>query len=192
MEYQNQIKEYLEREINVLRSLDVDAINRAMNTLMECRDRGADIYICGNGGSASTASHYACDFNKGLSEALGGQKFRFHCLSDNVPTMMAIANDYCYEDIFIRQLMGKLRSEDIVIGISGSGNSENVVRALDFAKKTGSITIGITGYTGGKVMGLSDISLHADIYDMQIAEDVHMVLDHLMMSVLCACKGAQG
>lgn len=187
MDYTQDIKAYLKKEIQVLESLDVNAINTAMNALMQARDRGADIYICGNGGSASTASHYACDFNKGLSEALGGQKFRFHSLTDNVPTMMAIANDYCYEDIFIRQLMGKLRKDDIVIGISGSGNSENVVRAIEFAKETGATTIGITGYSGGKVKNLVDISLHASINDMQISEDVHMILDHLMMSVLCAC-----
>lgn len=185
MDYKKGIKEYIELESKVLNALDENAINEAMNLLMETRTKGADVYVFGNGGSASTASHYAGDFNKGLSEALGGEKFRFHCLSDNMPTMMAIANDYCYEDIFVRQLMGKLRKDDVVIGISGSGNSENVVRAIEFAKKTGSKCIGVTGYNGGKVKNMVDISLHADIDDMQIAEDIHMVFNHLMMSVLC-------
>lgn len=185
MDYTVGIKNYIEIESKVLNALDVNAINDAMNIIMETRVKGSDVYVFGNGGSASTASHYAGDFNKGLSEALGGDKFRFHCLSDNMPTMMAIANDYCYEDIFIRQLEGKLRPQDVVIGISGSGNSENVVRAIDFAKKTGAKTIGVTGYSGGKVKNMVDVALHADIDDMQIAEDIHMVFNHLMMSVLC-------
>jgi len=185
MDYTCGIKNYIEAESRVLNALDVNAINEAMNLIMETRDRGADVYVFGNGGSASTASHYAGDFNKGLSESLGGDKFRFHCLSDNIPTMMAIANDYCYEDIFIRQLEGKLRPGDVVIGISGSGNSENVVRAIDFAKRIGAKSIGVTGYSGGKVKNMTDISLHAEINDMQIAEDIHMVFNHLMMSVLC-------
>ena len=185
MDYSSGIKNYIDTESRVLNALDVDAINDAMNLIMETRERGSDVYVFGNGGSASTASHYAGDFNKGLSEALGGEKFRFQCLSDNIPAMMAIANDYCYEDIFIRQLQGKLRKGDVVIGISGSGNSENVVRAINYAKEIGAKSIGVTGYTGGKVKNLVDISLHADIDDMQIAEDIHMVFNHLMMSVLC-------
>jgi len=185
MDYTQGIREYLELESKVLKSLDDAEINKAMNVLMDTRANGSDVYVFGNGGSASTASHYVGDFNKGVSDALGGKMFRFHCLSDNMATMMAIANDYSYEDVFVKQLIGKLRPEDVVIGISGSGNSENVVRAIKYAKEVGATAIGVTGYSGGKVREMSDISLHADINDMQIAEDIHLVFNHLMMSVLC-------
>lgn len=185
MDYTKGIRDYIELEAKVLKELDDDAINEAMNVLMKTRNEGRDVYVFGNGGSAATASHYVGDFNKGVSDALGGNMFRFHCLSDNMATMMAIANDYCYEDIFVKQLKGRLRKEDVVIGISGSGNSENVVRALAYAKEIGATSIGITGYDGGKVKKMCDISLHADVNDMQIAEDIHMVFNHLMMSVLC-------
>lgn len=185
MDYTAGIEEYIEKERRVLSSLDTQSINEAMNRLMRTREDGSDVYVFGNGGSASTAGHYVGDFNKGVSDALGGNMFRFHCLSDNMATMMAIANDYSYEDIFVKQLIGKLRPADVVIGISGSGNSENVVRAITYAKEIGATTIGVTGYTGGKVKAMSDISLHADIDDMQIAEDIHLIFNHLMMSVLC-------
>lgn len=185
MDYTKGIRDYIELEAKVLKELDDKAINEAMNELMRTRDEGADVYVFGNGGSASTASHYVGDFNKGVSDALGGNMFRFHCLSDNMATMMAIANDYSYEDIFVKQLVGKLRPQDVVIGISGSGNSENVVRAIAYSKEVGAVSIGVTGYTGGKVREMCDISLHADINDMQIAEDIHLVFNHLMMSVLC-------
>lgn len=185
MDYTKGIREYIDLEAKVLKELDENSINDAMNVIMKTREIGADVYVFGNGGSASTAGHYVGDFNKGVSDALGGNLFRFHCLSDNMATMMAIANDYSYDDIFIKQLVGRLRPEDVVIGISGSGNSENVVRAIAYAKEIGATSIGVTGYSGGKVKNMCDISLHADVNDMQIAEDIHLVFNHMMMSVLC-------
>lgn len=178
------IRGYIEKEIEVLRRLDVQELDRAVNAIVETRERGGTIYTLGNGGSAATASHMVCDLAKGCSEALGGAKFRVECLCDNTPILMAIANDYCYEDVFVRQLQGKLQAEDLVIAISGSGNSENVVRALVYAKETGTPVIGVTGYDGGKVKQLADYTMHVDIADMQIAEDVHMIFDHMTMRVL--------
>ena len=183
MDYRTQIKAYLQKEIGILQALDVDAINDAMNLLLETFEQEKNIYIFGNGGSAATASHYANDFNKGISEYTE-KKFRFLCLNDNVPTVMAIANDIGYEEIFRFQLKGRLALGDIVIGISGSGNSQNVINAVEYAKAQGNKVIGITGYNGGKLKPLADISLHAPVDDMQITEDVHMIFDHLMMSVL--------
>lgn len=178
------MRRYIETEIGVLQGLDLHKINDAINAVLETRKRGGTIYTLGNGGSAATASHMVCDLAKGCSEALGGAKFRVECLCDNTPIMMAIANDYCYEDVFLRQLQGKLRPEDLVIAISGSGNSENVVRAVQYAKSIGTPVVGVTGYKGGKVMALADHSMHADIDDMQISEDVHMIFDHMMMRVI--------
>ncbi len=178
------IRRYIDKEIEVLRGLDVEELDRAVNAIMDVRDRDGTIYTMGNGGSAATASHMVCDLAKGCSEALGGPKFRVECLCDNVPIMMAIANDFCYEDVFLRQLQGKLRPDDLVIAISGSGSSENVVRAVRYAKEVGAPVLGLTGYGGGKVRQLADWSMHAAIDDMQIAEDVHMIFDHMIMRVV--------
>ena len=183
MTYEFEIKNYINKEIEVLKALDVAAINAVMLAILEAYDKGANIYIFGNGGSASTASHFQNDFNKGLSEHLD-KKFNFVCLNDNVPTVMAIANDLGYEYVFEFQLRGKLKKDDLVVAISGSGNSKNVLNAVSYAKEQGVKTVGITGYDGGRLAGMVDVSFNVPIHDMQITEDVHMILDHLMMSVL--------
>lgn len=181
------LQAYLDREIEVIRSLDLDDINKVMNVLESARLEERRIFTCGNGGSAATASHYCGDFNKGISENLD-IKYKFECLSDNIPTMMAVANDIGYEEIFRESLKNKFQKGDILIGISGTGNSINVINAMEYAKKTGGIVIAIVGYDGGKMKQLADYSIHADINDMQISEDIHMILDHLMMSTLCSCN----
>lgn len=183
MDYRSDIKEYIALERQILGRLDVNAINECLILLDETRLKKKRIYICGNGGSAATASHYQNDFNKGVSEYLD-VPFRFQCLNDNVATLMAIANDIGYEEIFRFQLRGNLEPGDILIAISGSGNSKNVLNAVDYAKQYGNVVIGITGYDGGRLKELCDLSLHAPVMSMQITEDVHMVFDHLMMSIL--------
>jgi D-sedoheptulose 7-phosphate isomerase len=154
-----------------------------MNVLEEARLNNKKIFICGNGGSAATASHFCCDFNKGVSENLT-HKYNFECLSDNVPTMMAIANDISYDEVFRMPLKNKMGKGDILIGISGSGNSKNVVNAIEYANEIGNTTISIVGYDGGRMKSISDYTIHVNINDMQIAEDVHMILDHMIMYVL--------
>ena len=143
---------------------------------------GGKLMLCGNGGSAATASHFQNDFNKGVSEYIE-VPFRFHCLNDNVATMLAIANDIGYEEVFRFQLRGNLEPNDVLVAISGSGNSKNVINAVEYAKSQGCKVIGITGYTGGKLKELCDISLHAPVMSMQVTEDIHMIFDHLMMSM---------
>lgn len=182
MDYTSYIREYIKRETEVLNMLNPEEINEVMNALKLAREQKADIYVFGNGGSSSTASHYVGDFCKGVSQESKGNKFRMHCLSDNVASMMAIANDFSYDDIFVKQLEGLLKPEDLVIGISGSGNSVNVIKAAEYAKSIGCKVIGVTGYDGGKLKQLADYHLDAPIKDMQIAEDIHLMFDHLMMS----------
>lgn len=181
-DYRQKISEYLELEREVLKKLDIDSINAAMNLIMEAYTAKKKIYIFGNGGSSATASHYQNDFNKGISEYVD-TKFNFTCLNDNVATLMAIANDIGFEEVFRFQLKNKLEPGDIVIAISGSGNSRNVILAVEYAKEQGNQVIGMTGYNGGKLKELADISLHVDINSMQITEDVHMIFDHLIMSI---------
>lgn len=182
MDFKSAIKEYYERERKVIENLNLEEINDAMNAIYETYQKGGNIYICGNGGSASTASHFQNDFNKGISEYVEN-KFRFVCLNDNVSTLMAIANDIGYEEVFRFQLRNKITKEDLFVGISGSGNSKNVLNAAEYAKEAGAKIIGITGYTGGKLKQMADYRMHADIMDMQIAEDVHMTFDHMMMKI---------
>ena len=183
MRFAYDIEDYIEREVQVLRALSVEEIDTLLNILLAAYERDASIYIMGNGGSAATASHFCCDFNKGVSGGLK-KKFRFISLTDNVPTILALANDVGYEDIFALQLENVLEPDDVVIGISGSGNSPNVLKAIEYANAVGSVTVGITGYDGGKLRKLARHSVNANIDDMQISEDIHMVLDHMMMKIL--------
>lgn len=183
MDYRNEIKDYLAHEIQILHHLDVDAINQALNLLVQTTERGNTIYVFGNGGSSATASHYQNDFNKGISEHIE-KKFKLQCLNDNVATLMAVANDIGFEEVFRFQLRGQLKSGDVVMAISGSGNSKNVINAVEYAKMQGNSIIGLTGYDGGRLKELSDISLHVPVDSIQITEDVHLIFDHLMMSVL--------
>ena len=182
MDFKDAIKEYYEREIRVINNLNLDEINDAMNAIYETYKNQGTIYICGNGGSASTASHFQNDFNKGISEYVDN-KFRFYCLNDNVATLMAIANDIGYEEVFRFQITNKITDKDLFIGISGSGNSKNVLNAAEYAKEKGAKVIGITGYTGGKLKELADYRMHVDECDMQIDEDLHMTFDHMMMKI---------
>lgn len=182
MDFTKAIKEYYEREIKVINNLNFNEINQAMNAIYEAYQNEGTIYICGNGGSAATASHFQNDFNKGISEYVD-KKFRFYCLNDNYPTIMAIANDIGYEEVFRFQLKNKINSNDLFIGISGSGNSANVVNAAEYAKEKGAKVIGITGYKGGKLRDLADYKMHVDECDMQIDEDIHMTFDHMMMKI---------
>jgi len=182
MDYKNQIKDYIALEIETLKKLDIDAIDAAMQLIMEAYSNKKKIYIFGNGGSSATASHFQNDFNKGISEYVD-IKFNFTCLNDNIPTLMAIANDIGFDEVFRFQLKNKLEEGDLVMAISGSGNSPNVIHAVEYAKAQGNKIIGLTGYGGGKLKELSDVSLHADVMSMQVTEDLHMFFDHLMMSI---------
>ncbi len=202
MNFLKDLTAYREKEIEVYKNLDLESVNKVMQVLEEVRLSGKHIFICGNGGSAATASHYAGDFNKGVNMGLLGidchssdgtpiaekmkgiPLYNFECLSDNVPTMMAVSNDESYAECFRYPLSVKMKKGDIVIGISGSGNSANVVNAFYYEKKNGGTTIAIVGYSGGMMKKMADYCIHVDIDDMQIAEDLHMVLDHMMMWVL--------
>lgn len=182
MDFTTKIKSYLDLEAKILARLDVEEINKTMNALLDCYEREGTIYTFGNGGSAAAASHMVCDFNKGVCYELD-KKFRFVCLNDNVPTILAIANDDSYDNVFAYQLKGKLTKNDLVLAISGSGNSGNIMRAVDYAKQIGAKVIGMTGYNGGKLAKASDYHLHAPVDDMQIAEDIQMVFNHMMMKI---------
>lgn len=181
--YTSQIQAYLNEEIEVMQKIDIQAVSKVIHVLEETRKNGSTVYICGNGGSASTASHFASDFNKGVS-GYYEKKYHIVCLSDNTASLTAVANDIGYSEVFRVPLQGRLKKGDVLIAVSGSGNSENVVRAVQLAKEQGILVIGMTGYSGGRVKQLADISLHIPVRNMQITEDIHLILNHLMMYIL--------
>ena len=174
---------YLNRLQETIKRLDREEINKFINMLLDARDADKQIFIMGNGGSASTASHFCCDFNKGSSYGFN-KRFKFICLNDNVPGMMAYANDVSYDDVFVEQLKNFFNPGDYVIGISGSGNSKNVLKAIEYANTNGGITIGLTGFNGGKLKQMCTHSVNMNVDDMQISEDLHMMMDHLSMKVI--------
>lgn len=143
------------------------------------------VIVFGNGGSALAAQHSITDWNKNLFLA-AKKPFRGVSLADNMGIFSAYSNDTCYEDVFLEQLRPVLRPDDLVIAISGSGNSENVVRALDHAKGVGASIICLTGYDGGRIHALADCNVHIPIDDMQVAEDMHLVFIHVVLRELMA------
>jgi D-sedoheptulose 7-phosphate isomerase len=175
--------EYFTRVGDTLKLLDTDIIFRFVQLLLKARENEQTIFIFGNGGSGATASHITGDFLKGISYGLE-KGFRVQCLNDNIAGMMAISNDLTYDDIFAEQLKVFLRKEDIVIGISGSGNSANVVKALEYAGSRGAHTIAFCGYKGGKVKDIANIVVHAPIKDMEVTEDIHIIIFHAIKQVL--------
>ena len=175
--------EYIEHLKKVLDAFPHGQFGQIVTMFLDAYAQESQIFVMGNGGSASTASHLACDINKGVS--FGQEKrFKIICLNDSVPTMLAYANDISYEDVFLEQLKNFFRVGDVVIGISGSGNSKNVLKAVSYAAKNNGKTVGLCGFQGGKLATLVDIPLIAQSDDMQKIEDVHMVVVHMLMQRL--------
>ena len=170
---------------NALDAIPTDAAEKFLQLLETAYLEGRQVFLMGNGGSGSSASHAAGDLNKGVS--YGREKrFRVISLNDNLATLTAYANDVSYNDVFVEQLKNFLHPGDVVIGISGSGNSPNVLKAIEYANQQGAITVGLTGFSGGKLSGLAQLPVHVPVNDMQKVEDIHMMLFHVAMQVLCA------
>ncbi len=170
---------YREQELQQWQSLDLDAVERIASAVEQAERAGKQVFVMGNGGSAATASHIATDWSK-TAECAGGRLLRCMSLNDNVPFMTAIANDLCYDAVFVRQLENLLNEGDVVVLISGSGNSPNVVKAVEFAQERGAVTIGMTGFTGGKVREMTDICLHINSDQYGVIEDLHMAVGSIL------------
>ncbi len=180
--YIEQIKNYLDKLINTIQRIDKEEIDNCAKLILQAYEREKHIFLIGNGGSASTASHFACDINKGVSYGLE-KRFKVIPLVDNLATITAYTNDVSYDDVFIEQMKNFFQKDDLVIGISGSGNSRNVLRAIEYANQNEGITLGFTGFNGGKLKEIAYHSVNAMVDDMQISEDIHMILVHLMMKI---------
>jgi D-sedoheptulose 7-phosphate isomerase len=175
---------YLSYTQSVLQQIDPVEIGRFIATLLDVRERGAAVFFIGNGGSAATASHFANDLSIGTNEY--DKPFRAMSLTDNVSVITAIGNDFGYEDIFVRQLRVLGKRGDVVVGISASGNSPNLLKTFEYARTAGIKTVAITAFDGGKMKSIADEGIHVitGIKEYGPAEDAHMVLDHLVGAYL--------
>ena len=162
-----------------LDQIDTEKVALAIDWLKQARDESRHIFVCGNGGSASTASHFACDIVKGAS--YGQQKrFRIMALADSLPTLTAYSNDVNYDCVFVEQLRNFAEAGDVVMALSGSGNSANVVHAIDYANSIGCRTIALSGRDGGNLAPLAQLSIHVPEPHMGRIEDAHMVVCHMI------------
>jgi len=177
------IRDYLDSVSKALAELPEEKIQDAIETIKAAHADGRQVFVMGNGGSASTASHIACDFQKGLKE-YSGKRFRCSSITDNVAVMTAWANDTDYENIFAEQLDSLLEPNDVVIAISGSGNSKNIIKAVEKANEMGAITLGWSGFDGGKLSRVARKPIVVNSDNMQRIEDVHLVLGHLVFHCL--------
>lgn len=184
MEFVKNYLKTLKKEIDTLKHED---IVKAVDVLFDAWKKGKQVFIFGNGGSASTASHFACDLGKGTLQRVYDPKekrFRVMSLTDNVAIMTAFANDLGYDDVFVQQLNNLVNSGDVVIGITGSGNSPNVVKAMEFANSCGATTIAFLGFDGGKTKEISDYHILFKSRHYGRLEDAHLILEHLITSYL--------
>jgi D-sedoheptulose 7-phosphate isomerase len=175
---------YLEYLQVVLQRIDAAEIGRFVGTLLAARDRGASVFFIGNGGSAATASHFANDLSIGTNSY--HKPFRAVSLTDNVPIVTAVGNDFGYEEIFVRQLRVLGKSGDVLVAISASGNSPNLLRAMEYAHSTGITSVAITAFDGGQMKRMANQGIHVPTGPKEYgpAEDAHMVLDHLIGAYL--------
>lgn len=178
-----QIKNYISTLQKTMDNLHQPLISEVIHTLQHARMRGSQIFIMGNGGSASTASHFVCDLAKNTRYD-GLPHFRVIGLADNMEIFSAYANDEGYENVFSQQLINLVRPDDVVIAISASGNSKNVVNAVEEAQKHNAITIGFTGFDGGRLGQLVDTHIHVNSIIIEHVEDVHLMLEHMIVRTI--------
>lgn len=170
---------YVDNLVGTLKNLDLSKVDQAIDILREARDNGRTVFTCGNGGSASTASHFACDIVKGASFQRE-KRFRILALTDNLAALTAYSNDVSYECVFVEQLKNFAKPGDVLLAISGSGNSPNVLRAVEYANELGCRTIAMTGRDGGKLGPLAEVNIHAKDPHMGRIEDAHLVACHMI------------
>jgi len=171
--------EYKRSALEAIERIDLEKVNQAIEWFREARDAGRRIFVCGNGGSASTASHFACDMVKGASFNRP-TRFRILALTDSLPTLTAYSNDVGYHVVFAEQLRNFAEPGDLFMAISGSGNSPNVVCAMEYANSVGCRTIALTGRDGGKLGPLAQLNIQVAVPHMGRIEDAHMVACHMI------------
>ena len=177
------IQEYISTLQLTMDHLPRQLIADVINLLQQARRKGSQVFILGNGGSASTASHFACDLAKNTRQE-GLPHFRVIGLTDNMAMFSALANDDGYENVFSEQLDSLVRPGDIIIAISASGNSKNVIKAVEAAHKYKATVVGFTGFDGGRLRQLADINIHVNSNIIEHVEDIHLMLEHLIVKTI--------
>ena len=178
---------YFNRLKNVIDSLNSNEFDSALDLIYEAWQNGKQIITLGNGGSSMTALHFITDWNK-MIYLSSNKSFKGRSLVDNMGLIMAYGNDISFDDIFIEQLKNILDPGDLVIAISGSGNSENVIRAVNFANENGAKTLGLCGFDGGKLKNIAQNKIWVNVNDMQVTEDLHSIFEHIVMQTFCKSK----
>ncbi|MFZ5806119.1 MAG: SIS domain-containing protein [Verrucomicrobiota bacterium] len=176
-------KQYVERLNEALKSYDWMPVEELAEAMKEAWERDRQIFVCGNGGSAANALHWANDFIYPVCKS-GGRGMRITALPANTSILTCLGNDISYDEIFSHQLATLARAGDLLIVLSGSGNSPNIVRALQKAREIKMKTFAILGFDGGKCLKLADTALHLPVHDMQIAENFQMIICHAIMQAL--------
>ena len=177
------VETYLSQLQETVANLSSELIDQVIAILLECAYSGHKVFICGNGGSASTASHFACDLSKNTAVP-DAPPFKVIALTDNMALMTAWANDTAYDNVFAAQLSPLVESGDVVIGISCSGNSGNVLNAMALARQSGAITIGFTGDQGGQLKEMVDLCILTPSPRIEQQEDVHLILEHCICAAI--------
>jgi D-sedoheptulose 7-phosphate isomerase len=172
-------EQYKSQLLTAIDSIDLPKVNQAIDWFRDAREQGRQIFVCGNGGSASTASHFVCDMVKGASYNRDS-RFRIMALTDSLPTLTAYSNDVSYDCVFAEQLKNFARAGDLVMAISGSGNSPNVVCAVEYANSIGCRTLALTGRNGGKLGPMATLNLQVPVPHMGRIEDAHMIICHMI------------
>lgn len=178
-------KDYARRLSATLLDFDWAPVERLGEDLLDCWRTGRQLFLCGNGGSAGNANHLANDFMYPLSKQKGSG-IRVHALSSNPAVVTCLANDEGYENVFAYQLAVQAQQGDVLLAFSGSGNSPNILKAIDEARRIGVRSYAVTGFTGGKAKALADVSIHFPVDDMQIAEDTQTIVGHMLVQWLYA------
>ena len=181
------MNEHIKRTVELLEKTDLEAVSSLVEKLYEAYQAGTRVFICGNGGSAATASHFSEDLAKStIKDQTVQKRLRVNSITDSVPFISALGNDWGYDTVFREQLVTSAEEGDILIAISGSGNSPNVINAVQWAGDNGLFTVGFSGFNGGKLKSMVDLCVHSPVLDMEIAENTHMVVVHLVVSGLRA------
>jgi D-sedoheptulose 7-phosphate isomerase len=178
------VSNYLLAHARLAQQIDAASLQRGIDIVRSAFEGGKKIITCGNGGSAYTASHYITDWNKMVNLA-SGKKFRGLSLCDNIGLVTAFGNDIHYDEVFTGQLKAILDAGDLLVAISGSGNSPNVLKAVEYANEAGAKTLAVVGYDGGKLKPIAQHSVWIPSFDMQLCEDAHLMFGHMVMKTLC-------
>ena len=180
MTIETDIRSYLDRLLKTLDGMPVDDIARLSEMLYRAYSDGKQVFILGNGGSASTASHMAADLGK---NTIGPnmRRFRIMSLNDNIPLLTALSNDLGYDNMFAEQLQNLIQPGDVLIVITGSGNSPNVLKAMEYAQSRSAQVAALLGFGGGKASKLSDLNVLIDSDDYGVVEDAHLIVNHILV-----------